>query len=103
MGRMLRNQPYSRLTCWVGGCSLESDGEGEAVGDGRQEMVTGGSGRIWAVRAADSRATSAIFECQRVGYRLGRVGRRVASVNLTGVTGSFGFLAETVFMRCKWY
>ena len=67
-------KPYGRLTCWVGGCSLESDGEGEAVGDGRREMVTGGSGRIWAVRAADSRAASAIFECQRVGYRLGRVG-----------------------------
>jgi hypothetical protein len=71
------------------------------VGDGRWEMVTGGSGRIWAVRAADSRAASAIFECQRVGYRLGRV----SSVNLTGVTGSFGFwnLETAVFMRCKGY
>ena len=102
MGRMLRNQTLRPLDM-LGGSQVSVGEAGDGVADGRREIVTGGRGRIVAVRAADSRAASAIFECQRVGYRLGRVGRRVASVNLTGVTGSFGFLAETVFMRCKWY
>lgn len=75
--RRLRMDASSpRAACFPLLCLLDVLGrwEGRGCQDGRREMATGRSGRIGTVRTADSPAAWAIFECQRVGYRLRRVG-----------------------------